>query len=407
MSYGGSSHESGYFRWPGTHEYHQEPRIDGRQSTQPTSSSPAAFQVQPLTNLGEPSWAAARSGIDRPSHLSSQSSQTYESEGLCAEPHETMFPDASGLGMETHRQGVQYGRTCVECGSKLQVLPRVPRRRSSPGPRQAVKRGHSEVVTVPGHQGRPSNEQGDDRLFVPEHPLTTSSQPRFASSSFKRQVGRFLCIKHDGQPRRLRRNTASAPTDPNSRPETPGSTPREQRISELRKMPIARSERRRRARISSEYYSSSGTYTPLYPSPIGIFHVPCYPTTEGSKRRSKSEVPYGALSGQPWHAYEACPIPEDDEPRVTGRLHDSDWRAASGQPRRRRKRQSRTRVTEACPAGGTDPADLNEPHAPPTSNEAHRGPRRILRRNSTGTVQVMDMQSWRDASGDGDRGGSY
>ena len=233
--------------------------------------------------------------------MSTPSSQTCEPGGLCTKAHELVFPGANGVLTGPSRQSVQYGAVCVECGITVPVSSRAPRRRSSPGPRRPVKREYSEVGTVLGNQDCPRYEQGDDPLFFPEHPPTDFSRPTFASSSFRRQVGRFLCIESDDPPPRLRRNTASAPPDPNSRPETPGSTPREQRISELRKLPIPRSDRRRRARISSEYYSSSGTYTPLYPSPIETFHMPCYPTTQSSKRRSKSEVPYGALSDQPWH----------------------------------------------------------------------------------------------------------
>lgn len=274
---------------------------------------------------------------------------------------------------------------------------------------------------------------GEAPQFSPQ-PYPT--QPRPVSSSFRRQVARLLCSEPDEPPPRSRRNTASAPADANSRPETPAPSPRERQLSELRMIPILanHSERRRRARISSEYCSSSDAYTPLYPSPIEPANVPYYPTSE---RRSRSEILYsGARGALLQHGHAGFFVTGDEDPFMPrGHIdtadgsHYRDWlmadvrEASGGRQRRRRKRQSRVRLTEISPTEqGIDAADTDETPAPALidqvgscsqetvtadepGKELQEGGRRILRRNSTGTVQVMDMGSLRSGVS-GERSGS-
>ena len=98
---------------------------------------------------------------------------------------------------------------------------------------------------------------------------------------------------------------------------TPVSTPRERQISELQRMPPLpnRSQRRRRARISSEYYSSSDAYTPLYPSPIESVYTPAYPT-EGSRGRSRSEGPRPGARDASWLAVDEGRFENGRDPDV-------------------------------------------------------------------------------------------
>lgn len=246
-----------------------------------------------------------------------------------------------------------------------------------------------------------------------------------AAASFSRQVARFLCSDRDGETqfRAKGRETASAPAPDIPGPPTLRSTPRERQISELQKMPPLpnRTQRRRRARISSEYYSSSDAYTPLYPSPIESVHAPVYPA-EGS-RRSRSEGLRPGAGDPSWFVGED----RSEAGRDTAGSQGIEYVVQASRTRRRRNRYSRSRFREISPPD-TYTADTGEPRRsgcqPPPERTSScsqetlivervdlagtgsRKERRVLRRNSTGTVQIMEVGSSRSGQSASVRSGS-
>lgn len=247
----------------------------------------------------------------------------------------------------------------------------------------------------------------------------TSEQGRTAGS-FSRHVARFLCIDRDGETGfgTKGRDAASAPPV--------STTPRDGQISDLQKMlPLPnRAQRRRRARISSEYYSSSDAYTPLYPSPMESVHTPVH-SVEASRGRSRSEGVHPGARDANWLAEEEDRLedgPAPDVPQGSGYVG-----AETGRARRRRRRYS-SRITEISPPD-IHAADAGEPRGsadepPPTGRASScsqetlvvervdlagtgsRKERRVLRRNSTGTVQIMEVWSSRSGQSASGRSGS-
>lgn len=209
------------------------------------------------------------------------------------------------------------------------------------------------------------------------------------------------------------------------------TTPRDEQISQLHKMPPLpnRVQRRRRARISSEYYSSSDAYTPLYPSPIESVHTPVS-RAEGGRGRSRSEGVRPGARDADWLAGEEKRL--DDGPGRDVSRGGGYVGAEAGRARRRRRRYS-SRLTEISPLD-THAADAGEPRRsgdePPPGGRARSGrgsscsqetlvvervdlagtgsgkERRVLRRNSTGTVQIMEVWSSRSGQSASGRSGS-
>lgn len=186
-----------------------------------------------------------------------------------------------------------------------------------------------------------------------------------------------------------------------------------------------RSQRRRRARISSEYYSSSDAYTPLYPSPIESVYTPAYPT-EGSRGRSRSEGPRPGARDASWLAVDEGRFENGRDPDVA---RGSGYVGVqTGRPRRRRrKRHSRSRLTEMSPMDahaveGSEPRGSGYEPAPERASSCSQETlivervdlagtgswkeRRVLRRNSTGTVQIMEVGSSRSGQSASGRSGS-
>lgn len=288
----------------------------------------------------------------------------------------------------------------------------------------------------------------------PERQPRSPEQSRTTGQSFTRQLSRLLCGGPGQKAPRSRRDTASAPAadvkgQTPSGSETPGSAYRRDRqLSDLQRMARLPSHtRRRRPRISSEYYSSSDAYTPLYPSPIGFFYTPRFLSGPGGQRvHSRSDTPFSTTAeGDPsWRRrtghFRTEEEGDEDDASSAAEQHAGLWpphhrRSDAGGSRSHRteKRSSRSRLTEmstvddevsvedrdgsraSTRVGVSISAGDWDSCSPETSTESRHGrvggggrrwvERRILRRNSTGTVQVMDMGSI-GSGASGERSGS-
>ncbi|SPO07587.1 uncharacterized protein DNG_10282 [Cephalotrichum gorgonifer] len=303
-------------------------------------------------------------------------------------------------------------------------------------PRQEIEvfpaKMHGREGTFPRRtiQSGDAHENPTDKVPIPPRPRSSPGLP--SSSPVAKQFNRLFCCEREPeratQPRSARRRAAaSAPPDAlsdgsnTSRPGTLSSTPGKRgQLRELRVMRLLpdRPGRRRRARISSEYCSSSGVYTPLYPSPIEYFYTPTSSSMvglRGARGRSKSDVLHfeaarGDLSGGGGEGELS-----DGGGRAQG-PHHGGYAAGGGggtgrRRRRRRRRRSVSKLTEVFPMddddtgpesriedrGGSEGATTPVGREESTSGGTMIG-RRILRRNSTGTMRVMDMESWGYAS---------